>query len=661
MNRSRGFSKLLTRGAYACVSFSLCASAQIKFGAVDISSSKTESVTVTFAAAAVLTKIDTLTEVVPNLDFVLAKPGTCIVGKEYAKGATCTAEVTFKPQAAGTRRGAIVLRDYQTANPQQIVVGTTYLQGDGVGPQTTFSPGTWNLIGEFDELPEAVAVDGNGNVYSAEPALDLSQGGYGDVSIETRMSNGSYVQSDIWAGYQWISPGAIAVDGAGNLYVIDAGDLLSGGENPVPPAVYKDVLQIAAADPQPDGYRQFAIGDGWKQPGAIAVDGGGNLYIADMGRVVKETLHPDGSYVASTIARGLGYISGIAVDGSGNVYISDLTKGAIDKETPSNGKYQGARIAGGFNSPWAVAVDGIGNVYIADVGTGSIKSAIYKETLLSNGSYIRSTVVSGGDLGNPYGLAVDGEGNVYVADPNHQEVWGLDLANPPSLQFDSTKIGSTSPGGPQKIEVFNFGNAALKFSGVSYPPDFPENDKSAGECTANTSLRAAESCNLSIDFSPITPTAFASDSLMEPVTITTDTLNAKDTEQAAAVTGVELSDSHKATATVSLEVSANPSAKGSPLTITANVKGAKGLARPTGAVAFYSGTANLGKAQLNNKGLASLTTGSLVVGSHIITAIYSGDSTYFAEDSANSIVESILPASPSDREPGVAISGQGDH
>jgi sugar lactone lactonase YvrE len=615
MNRCRGLSKLLTRSLFTCASFSLCVSAQTRFGTIDISSSKTESIAVTLTAEATLTDIDVLTEVVPNQDFVLAPGGTCMLGKQYAKGETCTAEVTFKPRAAGTRHGALVLRDYGLAQPQQVVVGTTYLQGDGVGPQTTFRPGTWNSIGEFGSGLPAVALDGNGNVYIALNTLGCC---FGDVYIETRMANGSYVQSDIYGGYSWNAPNGIAVDGAGNVYVTD------------PPNVYKDVLQIGAAHPQPDGYRQFLVGSGWIVPSAIAVDGGGNVYVVDSAQlsvesdqVIKERPQPDGSYVASTVAKGFVNVTGVAVDGNGNVYVSDSSNGAVYKETPSNGKYE-QTIVGVFNSPSAVAVDRSGNLYVTDEG-GANGSAIIKVTRL-NGSYFRNTLASGGDLVNPNGLAVDGEGNLFVGDVFQEEVWEIDLADPPSLQFDSTKIGSTSADSPEKIEVSNSGNATLKFSGVSYPTDFPKSSKAADECTANTSLTMGGNCNLTFDFSPVTPTAFASDPLTESVMITTDTLNARDTEQASTVTGVELSDSHKATATVNLEVSANPSSEGSPLTITAKVKGARGVARPTGTVVFYSGAASLGTALLNGSGLALLTTRSLTVGCHIMTATYSGDS-----------------------------------
>jgi hypothetical protein len=65
-------------------------------------------------------------------------------------------------------------------------------------------------------------------------------------------------------------------------------------------------------------------------PDHIAVDGAGNIYLADglNARVVKETLS-GGAYTQSTVGTGLTQPSGVAVDGAGNVYIADT--GLIDQ------------------------------------------------------------------------------------------------------------------------------------------------------------------------------------------------------------------------------------------------------------------------------------------------------------------------------------------
>ena len=276
MNRRRGLSKILRRSVFACAGVSLCAAAQTNFGPVDISSSKTETVTVAFAAAATPTGIAVLTQGVENQDFAGAAGGTCKAGKEYAKGAVCTVNVTFRPKHAGTRYGAVVL----TGSKAQNVVATAYLQGAGMGPQTTFAPPTWNAVASVEGLPGvedsvpapvAVAADSEGNLFvAAQSGFDVNIGNYGDVFEEIRQANGSYLEDDFDIAGPWGAPTGIAIDGAGNLYVTDEG-LSSGTTLPVGPGVFKEV-------PSPNGeYNQVPIPGSWKSPQGIAVDGSGTL------------------------------------------------------------------------------------------------------------------------------------------------------------------------------------------------------------------------------------------------------------------------------------------------------------------------------------------------------------------------------------------------
>ena len=83
---------------------------------------------------------------------------------------------------------------------------------------------------------------------------------------------------------------------------------------------------------------QSVLVDGLLHPDGVAVDGSGNLYIADANndRVLKETLSA-GTYTQSVLASGLLTPAAVAVDGSGNVYIADAGDGLLLKEAPSGG------------------------------------------------------------------------------------------------------------------------------------------------------------------------------------------------------------------------------------------------------------------------------------------------------------------------------------
>ena len=80
--------------------------------------------------------------------------------------------------------------------------------------------------------------------------------------------------------------------------------------------------------------------------------------------------------------------------------------------------------------------------------------------------------------------------------------------------------------------------------------------------------------------------------------------------------------------TTALASSVNPSSFGQAVTFTATVtsQGFKGA--PTGTVSFYDDTTNIGNSNLNSSGVATLTTSTLSVGTHSITATYNGDANF---------------------------------
>jgi streptogramin lyase len=84
----------------------------------------------------------------------------------------------------------------------------------------------------------------------------------------------------------------------------------------------------------------------------VAVDGSGNVYVANSGfsRVLKET-PSSGSYAESTIGSGLYFPASIAVDGSGNVYIADTDNNRALIETPSGARIYKTQLAADLVCP----------------------------------------------------------------------------------------------------------------------------------------------------------------------------------------------------------------------------------------------------------------------------------------------------------------------
>jgi hypothetical protein len=98
------------------------------------------------------------------------------------------------------------------------------------------------------------------------------------------------------------------------------------------------------------------------------------------------------------------------------------------------------------------------------------------------------------------------------------------------------------------------------------------------------------------------------------------------------------------TTTSTLLVSPNPVTVGQPLTLTATVSPAPS-GSPLGTVSFFDGATLLGTVSVNSSGAASFSTSGLSVGSHSITAVYSGNSG-FAGSTSNAVNEVVSVANP---------------
>jgi sugar lactone lactonase YvrE len=471
------------------------ARSSVNFGLQAIgSTSGAQMLSFFIGAGTTVGSVEVLTQGSPNLDFASAAGTTCKT-QQYSSGTNCAVDVVFTPKGTGTRYGAVVFLD-GSGN----VLATVYLQGRGSGPQIQFVPGTQsafpNPASEYQ--PEGVAVDGSGSVYIADAANDT-------VYKET-LTEGSFTLSVV---ARFVADGltapllAVALDGAGNLYIVDSND-----------------AQVLKATPSAGGYTLSVIANsannGLSYPGGVAVDGSGNVYIDDVSgtRVLKETLS-EGGYTQSVIAdnatNGLIDPYGVAVDANGNVYIADSYNKRVLKETLSEGRYTQSVVAdnatNGLIDPQGIAVDGSGNVYICD-------GQVFKETP-SGGGYSQSVIasVASNGLDYPLGVAVDGNGNVYIADFYSFRVLKEDLADPPSLTFPDTAVGTSTSYSPRRVTLNNEGNAALIFAlpgsgdNPSVSAGFEWDSSSTCMQTTTSSVAAYElvggaHCSMAFDFAP---------------------------------------------------------------------------------------------------------------------------------------------------------------
>jgi VCBS repeat-containing protein len=146
---------------------------------------------------------------------------------------------------------------------------------------------------------------------------------------------------------------------------------------------------------------------------------------------------------APAFTSGITFPIGLAADTSGNVYIAEYSGNAVYKETlQSNGSFVRSTVASGFPfGPVGLAIDSVGNVFIG-IDIGSANSSLVKETLQGNGSYVQSYI--GTSLEDVYGIVVDSSGNVYATSSSPSQAVRKFI--PSAGAYTSTVI-FTSPGG----------------------------------------------------------------------------------------------------------------------------------------------------------------------------------------------------------------------
>jgi sugar lactone lactonase YvrE len=298
--------------------------------------------------------------------------------------------------------------------------------------------------------PRGVALDGAGNLYVADSAnhrirrIVIASG-----AVTTLAGSGTVGGADgPGATAQFNRPYGVAVDGAGNLYVADGANYLIRAITPA------GVVSTLAGSL---GYYGFtdAIGTSAKfnVPGDVALDGAGNLYVADdennriraivIATQDVSTLAGDGTPNAFADGNGtsarFNHPAGVAADGAGNLYVADAMNHRIRKIViatrdvttlagdGTGGFADGPGATARFNQPGGVAADGAGNLYVADYGNHRIRKIVIASgevtTLAGDGTGgFTDGPAAAAQFNYPYGVAVDGAGNLYVGDEGNNRI-----------------------------------------------------------------------------------------------------------------------------------------------------------------------------------------------------------------------------------------------
>jgi uncharacterized repeat protein (TIGR03803 family) len=280
------------------------------------------------------------------------------------------------------------------------------------------------------------------------------------------------------------NPYGVAVDACGNLFIADTYNfrIREVGMNGVITTVAGDGTNGYSGD------GGAATNAGLSDPYGVAVDAFGNLFIADtynfrirevgMGGVIT-TVAGDGTNGysgdggAATNA-GLSKPCGVAVDGWGNLFIADTynfrvrevgTNGIITTVAGSgtNGYFgdDGPATNANLDYPRSVAVDAFGNLFIADSGNNCIREVDtngFITTLAGNGMsgyFGDGGPASDAELNNPTAVSVDAAGNVFVTDSGNNRIREVDTNGIITTVAGNGMSGYSGDGGPASNAELN--------------------------------------------------------------------------------------------------------------------------------------------------------------------------------------------------------------
>ena len=165
-------------------------------------------------------------------------------------------------------------------------------------------------------------------------------------------------------------------------------------------------------------------GNDLTDPIGVAIDLGGNAWVADNGSGELSVFTPSGGVFSNSpfSGNGLNDPVNLAVDASGNVWVTN-TSNYVSAFTSSGGVFSTSPFdvsgtSNQYGGPAAVSVDGSSNVWIANVQTG------ISEFPHTGGAPVNFT---GGNTNNPQFSAIDDSGNFWIA--NNQSYGLSEFAN----------------------------------------------------------------------------------------------------------------------------------------------------------------------------------------------------------------------------------------
>jgi len=438
---------------------------------------------------------------------------------------------------------------------QNVVTTLAGRGGDGGCPSFDIPPGGSTFFVDPVKTPVGVAVDPNGKLFVSMGSncvfrLDadgLLRLGFPD-SGPFRIGTGTPGLADGDATLALVSnPQHIALDSAGNLYIADASNHRIRKVNK---ATWTISTVAGGGSLRPfDGI--LATDASFLFPTSVAVDAAGNLYVVDSN--AAKVFKVDTSGILTRFAGSGGFTYNgegipatsagmipmdVAVDHAGNVFIADWSNSIVRKVdtagimttaagNPFNvtglGDGGPAAFGGILSKPRGVDVDVDGNLYIADTEHHRIRK-VDTTGLITTVAGDGTPGFSDTQLNFPYDVAADNLGNIFIADTVNNRLTGVIVTQRTyrlTLNTSGTGSGTLSGAGSYIVGQFvpvsataSSGSTFVSWSGPN-----------AAECASGTVLMDADkSCTATFDAAPDT-TAPVLTGVPASFTVTANLLN----------------------------------------------------------------------------------------------------------------------------------------
>jgi sugar lactone lactonase YvrE len=438
---------------------------------------------------------------------------TCSGPLTHSANPICQVVLTFSPTRPGYRYSALQLKDSISGK-----LISVELQGLGLGPLSLLAPGVASTRASSLRAAIAVSTDSAGDAYVLERG-----NGSSTADVLFYPATGGAAQVVVAQGAGMVSPTAMAVDGAGNIFIADSGVGGLGGGN---------IIRFGA-----DGSVNTSYATSVLYVNAMAVDGFGDLFLAQGGSVHSVTeIYAGGQrrvvagsgavidannvpatsavfYDPSGIALGP---NGIAVADAGTHYVYLIDNSGIIHIVAGNGTTSttspGVATGTGLLTPDGLAIDAAGDIYIAD-DAANIVYAVY--AVMSNGTNIYPVIGTGtpgytGDGGPstdatinaPLAIALDGSSDLFVIDSANSALREVSYPRTSTIGFGNVLINTTSA--PPMLQFLaNAGNVTLAWTSLPFTTtDTLHYNVSAAATTCTATTVSGGVCDIGYTFTP---------------------------------------------------------------------------------------------------------------------------------------------------------------